>query len=100
MASQPCAHCGKLFDPEGKLVCPHCGADVDLTYAWEPSEFEFGPEEKAYEEVRKGEGFIPDEDAEYQEFLEKEGLAPAKQRRGCLLALLAAPFLGLVLLLL
>ena len=34
--STVCANCGQVFDESGKLVCPHCGADVDLTHA-EPS---------------------------------------------------------------
>jgi len=83
LASQPCFHCGELFDPEGKLVCPHCGADVDFTYAEDPSDL-----------------LVEDEGEGYEDFLRREGLAPEKRGRGCLLALLAAPFFGLVLLLL
>lgn len=41
MSQIVCAHCGELF-PKGKLVCPHCGADADFTWAEEPSEFDFG----------------------------------------------------------
>lgn len=40
MSQIVCAHCGELF-AEGKLVCPHCGADADFTWAEEPNEFDF-----------------------------------------------------------
>jgi len=39
--SRVCAHCGEVYEGEDRLVCPHCGADVDLTYVQEPSEFDF-----------------------------------------------------------
>jgi hypothetical protein len=70
-----CAHCGEVF-PEGKLVCPHCGADADFTHAEEPSEFELGPPEPSYEE-----------------FLENEGLAQPSRRpkRGLCVLLVAGP---------
>ena len=75
MSQQVCAHCGELFS-EGKLVCPHCGADADLTYTETPSDFEF---ETA--------------DPSYEEFLEKEGLAPPSPRpkRGLCVLLIAGP---------
>ena len=41
--SRACEHCGELYEEEGKLVCPHCGVDVDLTYAEEP---DFAAEEE------------------------------------------------------
>jgi len=41
-----CNNCGEVFD-EGKLVCPHCGADADFTYAEEPNEFEFSEAEES-----------------------------------------------------
>jgi uncharacterized Zn finger protein (UPF0148 family) len=43
--SRTCSHCGEIFEEEGRLVCPHCGADVDLTYAEDPEEADFEPEE-------------------------------------------------------
>lgn len=83
MAAQVCAHCGELY-AEGKLACPHCGADADLTWSEAPIEAEYATHES--------------EDEDYREFLEKEGLAP-KKRGGCLLC--AIPFLtGMALLLL
>ena len=76
MSQIVCAHCGGIF-PEGKLVCPHCGADADFTHAEDPSEFELGMTE----------------DAEYEEFLRKEGLAPpsGRPKRGLCVLLLAGP---------
>jgi len=68
-----CFHCGEHFDA-ARLVCPHCGADRDHTYAEEPVETN-----------------RPDElDAEaYAEFLAAEGLADRpKSRIGCGAALL------------
>ncbi|MHC4547691.1 MAG: hypothetical protein ACYTEZ_02855 [Planctomycetota bacterium] len=74
MGHEVCAHCGEVF-ARGKLVCPHCGADADMTYAETPSEFEFGGPESSYEE-----------------FLEKEDLAPpTPPRRGMCGLLLAGP---------
>ena len=43
--SRACEHCGEVYEEEGRLVCPHCGVDVDLTYAEEPSEGDFAEEE-------------------------------------------------------
>ncbi len=43
--SRACEHCGEIYEEEGRLVCPHCGVDVDRTYAEEPSESEFSEEE-------------------------------------------------------
>jgi len=86
VSQQVCAHCGELF-PEGKLVCPHCGADADLTYAETPEESEFGPADSS----------------SYEEFLEKEGLAPPSPRpkRGLCVLLIAGPAIsGLIWLLL
>jgi len=45
--SRVCAHCGEVYQGEDRLVCPHCGADADLTYAEEPNEFEFEGAEEA-----------------------------------------------------
>jgi hypothetical protein len=81
VSQQACAHCGELFE-KGKLVCPHCGADPDLTYAEAPGELEFGPA-----------------DPSYGEFLEKEGLARPSRRpkRGLCILLLAGPVItGLI----
>jgi len=74
METQVCAHCGELFD-EGKIVCPHCGADSDFTHAETPSEFEFDAP-----------GAPGDDD--YERFLEREGLAaPSPRKKGlCALA--------------
>lgn len=44
--SRACAHCGEIYEEEGRLVCPHCGVDVDLTYAEEPEEAAFAGEEE------------------------------------------------------
>jgi len=76
-----CSHCGELY-PDGRLNCPHCGMDAEQGWTPDPEygEFEGGSD--------------TDEDAEYQAFLEREGLAspkkqpknrPKKQpgRRGC-----------------
>lgn len=35
-----------MYEEEGRLVCPHCGVDVDLTYAEDPEEAAFEPEEE------------------------------------------------------
>lgn len=43
--SRACEHCGEVYEEEGRLVCPHCGVDVDLTYAEEPGEADFAGEE-------------------------------------------------------
>lgn len=77
MSQIVCAHCGGIF-PEGKLACPHCGADADFTHAEEPSEFDFGTTEPS---------------SSYEEFLEKEGLAepPQRPKRGSCVLLLAGP---------
>ena len=81
MSRQVCAHCGELFE-KGKLVCPHCGADPDVTHVEAPDEFEFGTADPSYEE-----------------FLEKEGLARPSRRpkRGLCVLLLAGPVIfGLI----
>ena len=53
--SRTCAHCGELYEEEGRLVCPHCGVDVEHTYAAEPSETDFeGEEEEGRGEGGKG----------------------------------------------
>ena len=82
--STVCANCGEVFEEAGKLVCPHCGADVDLTHA-EP------PHEMSFDDPRM-------DDADYASFLESEGLVERKGKRaGCaaalvLLAVLAGSF--------
>ena len=78
MKQEICGHCGELFE-KGKLVCPHCGADADFTYAEEPNEFDFGAADPSYEE-----------------FLENEGLAPPSPRpkRGLCALLLAGPVIS------
>lgn len=43
--SHVCAHCGELFE-EGRLVCPHCGADADLTYGGDPVDADFAGEDE------------------------------------------------------
>ena len=48
-----CFHCGELFE-EGKLVCPHCGADADFTYAEEPNEFAFDEPDEPEPQKRAG----------------------------------------------
>jgi hypothetical protein len=90
-----CAHCGELY-PDGRLNCPHCGADADLT--WSQDE----PPHETYE------GWSEKDDAEYQAFLEREGLldapAPPRSRRRLwvilLALLLAASISGIVAILL
>ena len=84
-----CFHCAELFDSR-KLVCPHCGADRDLTYAEEPTGLQ-----------RWGES----DDKAYQEFIEREGLdgrsrrpVPARSFWWMLVAIAAIS--GLILLLL
>ncbi|MDH3591247.1 MAG: hypothetical protein OER88_05175 [Planctomycetota bacterium] len=76
-----CAHCGDVF-PSGKLVCPGCGADADMT--WSP---DTTPTEFLVEDERMG-------DEEYEDFLRGEGLAdqPGTRRKpfGCALLALAA----------
>ncbi len=72
-----CANCGQVYDEAGKLVCPHCGADVDLTHA-EP------PHEMSFDDPRMG-------DDDYDAFLEEEGLKePREKRTGCAGVLLFA----------
>ena len=66
MATHVCANCGELYDAK-RPVCPHCGADRDLTYAETPSE----TLESDWAEM---------DDAGYQAYLEKEGLAPRRHR--------------------
>jgi len=82
-----CAHCGEMY-PEERPNCPHCGADADLTYSSDEYSPELGletPEEQ--------------DDEEYTEFLEREGLgSPRTPRRAGCLVLLAAPLLALLLL--
>ena len=63
-----CFHCGELYDAK-KLVCPHCGADREHTYAGPPDEL-----------------VVPGamDDAGYEDFLESEGLSDKpKPRIGC-----------------
>lgn len=61
-----CFHCGELYDRD-RPACPHCGADRDFTYAEAPTEL-----------------VAPDEDREYGDFLESEGLSDRpRARRGC-----------------
>jgi hypothetical protein len=82
VSQKVCAHCGELFT-ERKLVCPHCGADADLTYAEAPDESEFG---------------IGDSSS-YEEFLEKEGLgqpAPRAKRGLCVLLIAGPAISGLI----
>jgi len=85
-----CFHCGELFD-EGRLVCPHCGADREMTYYETPPEALEG-------------GWSETDDAAYKAYLKQEGLAPLRAARrknhmwwGLLALLLAS---GLILLLL
>jgi len=59
-----CAHCGEVF-PDGRLNCPHCGADKDQDWSPDPEYGEFG---------------VEDEEQEYREFLEREGLSKASGR--------------------
>jgi hypothetical protein len=75
VSQKVCAHCGELF-ASGRLVCPHCGADADLTYTEDPTEFDFSSPDPSYEE-----------------FLEQEGLAGPSRRpkRGLCVLLLAGP---------
>jgi hypothetical protein len=54
--SRTCAACGDVFEEEGRLVCPHCGADADLTYAEEPDEFAFAADEGEGEGSGEGKG--------------------------------------------
>ena len=77
--STVCANCGRVYDESGKLVCPHCGADVDLTHA-EPSH------EMSFDDPRM------DDDA-YRDFLADEGLGPRRKRPFRIGAFLAALFL-------
>jgi predicted nucleic acid-binding Zn-ribbon protein len=69
VAQRPCAHCGELFDDASKLVCPHCGAEVDFTYGEAPD-------------------YDPADEPSYEETLEREGLSGGP-KTGCLLLLLA-----------
>jgi predicted nucleic acid-binding Zn-ribbon protein len=39
--SRVCDHCGEIYEEEGRLVCPHCGVDIEHTYAAEPDEADF-----------------------------------------------------------
>ena len=59
-----CFHCGEFYDAR-RLVCPHCGADRDMTYAETPPEALEG-------------GWSQMDDAAYQAFLKQEGLAPRR----------------------
>ena len=62
-----CSHCGEVF-PDGRLNCPHCGADKDQDWSADPEYGELGFE---------------DEDAEYRDFLDREGLSdPSPKRSG------------------
>jgi hypothetical protein len=73
-----CGDCGEMFG-DGKLVCPHCGAEPDQP--WSEAPIEQGYEEPVME------------DEEYGYFLEREGLdGPSRKRRraGCATILLAA----------
>jgi len=87
-----CAHCGELY-PEGRLNCPHCGADADLT--WSQDE----PPHETYQ------GWTEKDDAEYRDFLEREGLLDEPSKRAghrrpvwliLLALLLAASISGIV----
>ncbi|HEX5136851.1 MAG TPA: hypothetical protein VFY93_07765 [Planctomycetota bacterium] len=53
--SRTCAHCGEIYEEEGRLVCPHCGVDVEHTYAEEPDEFAFAEHDEG-EGEGSGEG--------------------------------------------
>ena len=55
-----CSHCGEVF-PDHRLNCPHCGADKDQEWSPDPEYGELG---------------IEDEEQEYRDFLEREGLSP------------------------
>lgn len=54
--SRACENCGEIYEEEGRLVCPHCGVDVDLTHAEEPSEFDFAAEEEGEGKGAGGKG--------------------------------------------
>ena len=54
--SRACEHCGEIYEEEGRLVCPHCGVDVDLTHAEEPDEFAFAAEEEGEGKGAGGKG--------------------------------------------
>ena len=68
-----CWHCGEIY-PDGKLVCPECGADADGTWAPDPGPEDFGA--PVYDDSRFS-------DPEYEDFLKREGLAsPSKTGAG------------------
>lgn len=54
--SRACEHCGEVYEEEGRLVCPHCGVDVDVTYAEEPDELAFAEEEEGEGKGAGGKG--------------------------------------------
>ena len=92
--SRVCAFCGQVYD-EDRINCPQCGADADLTYSDDSYDPELGFD-------------APDEDREYDEFLQREGLGRPRKRvrepnpRTLLfvVAIVAGLVLGLLLLLL
>ena len=61
-----CSHCGEVF-PDRRLNCPHCGADKDQDWSPDPEYGELG---------------VDDEEQEYRDFLDREGLSE-KPKRGC-----------------
>lgn len=65
--SPVCAFCGQLYD-DGRPNCPHCGADVDLTY----SDDSYSPDFELYDESMG--------DEEYERYLEREGLAEPRPK--------------------
>jgi sarcosine oxidase delta subunit len=83
--SRVCAHCGETYE-EGRLVCPHCGADADLTWSGEPDEADL--EDPSMD------------DEDYEAFLKREGLGgggEGEHRSGCASTLLVLVLLGALL---
>jgi hypothetical protein len=54
--SKACEHCGEIYEEEGRLVCPHCGVDIEHTYAEEPGEADFAAEQGEGEGPGEGKG--------------------------------------------
>ena len=77
-----CAHCGERYDDQ-RPNCPHCGADKEQTWSHDG---------EYHEELQDF-----DDEAEYRDFLAKEGLDPSS-RKGCLSVVLVATGLVWVLL--